>query len=61
MKTLQVCAPRQMVRTATADFVVNSVDLQRLNEAEARESLDSNVLTSGMETPPPASLLAHVR
>jgi len=33
----------------TADFVVNLADLPQLSEAEAREFLDSNVLTSGME------------
>jgi hypothetical protein len=49
MKTLQACAPRQSVLDGTADFVVNLADLPRLNEAEAREFLDSNVLTSGME------------
>ena len=50
MKTLfQSCIPRQAVQDGTADFVVNLSDLQRLSEAEAREFLDSNVLTSGME------------
>lgn len=32
-----------------AAFVVNLADLPRLSEAESREFLDSNVLTSGME------------
>ena len=49
MKTLQACKPRQAVRDGTADFVVNLADLPRLTEEEAREFLDSNVLTSGME------------
>lgn len=45
----QACVPRQAVLDGTADFVVNLSDLHRLTEAEAREFLDSNVLTSGME------------
>lgn len=50
MKNLfQSCIPRQTVLDGTADFVVNLSDLSRLTEAEAREFLDSNVLTSGME------------
>ena len=50
MKNLfQSCIPRQAVLDGTADFVVNISDLPRLTEAEAREFLDSNVLTSGME------------
>jgi hypothetical protein len=49
MKAVQVCTPRKSVLDGTADFVVNLADLPRLNEAEAREFLDSNVLTSGME------------
>lgn len=50
MKNLhQSCTPRQAVLDGTADFVVNLSDLPRLTEAEAREFLDSNVLTSGME------------
>ncbi len=50
MKNLfQSCIPRQAVLDGTADFVVNLSDLPRLTEAEAREFLDSNVLTSGME------------
>jgi hypothetical protein len=49
MKTLTACAPRQAVLDGTADFVVNLADLPHLTEAEAREFLDSNVLTSGME------------
>ena len=49
MKTLQVCTPRKSVLDGTADFVVNLADLPQLSETEAREFLDSNVLTSGME------------
>lgn len=50
MKNLyQSCTPRQTVIDGTADFVVNLSDLPKLTEAEAREFLDSNVLTSGME------------
>jgi len=50
MKNLfQSCIPRQAVLDGTADFVVNLSDLPRLTESEAREFLDSNVLTSGME------------
>jgi predicted AAA+ superfamily ATPase len=47
--TLVHLAPRKAVLDGTADFVVNLADLPRLSEAEAREFLDSNVLTSGME------------
>lgn len=50
MKNLyQSCIPRQAVIDGTADFVVNLSELPRLTEAEARDFLDSNVLTSGME------------
>ena len=49
MKSLQALAPRQAVLDGTADFVVNLADLSRLTESAAREFLDSNVLTSGME------------
>jgi hypothetical protein len=50
MKTLyQSCIPRPAVLDGTADFVVNLADLSRLTENEAKEFLDSNVLTSGME------------
>lgn len=50
MKNLaQSCIPRQTVLDGTADFVVNLADLPRLTEAQAREFLESNVLTSGME------------
>jgi predicted AAA+ superfamily ATPase len=50
MKNLhQSCIPRQAVLDGTADFVVNLADLLRLTQDEAREFLDSNVLTSGME------------
>jgi hypothetical protein len=49
MKTLQALTPRQTVLDGTADFVVNLADLPKLSETEAREFLDSNVLTSGME------------
>lgn len=46
---LQTCKPRQAVLDGTADFVVNLSELPKLSEEEAREFLDSNVLTSGME------------
>jgi hypothetical protein len=50
MKNLyQACTPRPAVLDGTADFVVNLADLPKLTEDEAREFLDSNVLTSGME------------
>ena len=50
MKSIyQTCIPRQAVLDCTADFVVNLSDLPKLDEAEAREFLDANVLTSGME------------
>lgn len=49
MKSLLTLSPRPSVLDGTADFVVNLSDLPRLTEAEAREFLDSNVLTSGME------------
>ena len=50
MKSIyQTCIPRQAVLDGTADFVVNLSDLPKLDEAEAREFLDANVLTSGME------------
>jgi len=49
MKSLQALSPRQSVLDGTADFVVNLADLRSLDEGEAREFLDSNVLTSGME------------
>lgn len=49
MKSLSILAPRAAVLDGTADFVVNLADLGSLDEAEAREFLDSNVLTSGME------------
>ena len=49
MKTLTSCVPRQAVLDGSADFVVNLADLARLTEPEAREFLDSNVLTAGME------------
>jgi hypothetical protein len=49
MKTLQACTPRPAVLDDTADFVVNLADLPQLTEEEAKEFLDSNVLTSGME------------
>lgn len=49
MKTLlDACTPRQAVLDGTADFVVNLADLPKLRESEAREFLDSNVLTGGM-------------
>ena len=50
MKSIyQTCEPRQAVLDGTADFVVNLSELPKLAEDEAREFLDSNVLTSGME------------
>ena len=49
IKSLQHLVPRTTVLDGTADFVVNLADLPRLNEGEAREFLDSNVLTAGME------------
>ena len=49
MKSLSAHIPRQSVLDGTADFVVNLADLPSLSEADAREFLDSNVLTSGME------------
>lgn len=49
MNTLLALNPRPSVLDGTADFVVNLADLPRLSEPEAREFLDSNVLTSGME------------
>lgn len=49
MKTLLTCTPRPAVLDGTADFVVNLSDLPKLTEAEARDFLDANVLTSGME------------
>jgi hypothetical protein len=49
MKSLSALTPRSAVLDGTADFVVNLADLATLTEAEAREFLDSNVLTSGME------------
>jgi hypothetical protein len=49
MKTLTSCPPRPSVLDGTADFVVNLADLPHLTETEAREFLDSSVLTSGME------------
>jgi hypothetical protein len=49
MKSLSALTPRQSVLDGTADFVVNLADLATLTEDAAREFLDSNVLTSGME------------
>lgn len=49
MKSLSALTPRSAVLDGTADFVVNLADLGALTEDEAREFLDSNVLTSGME------------
>lgn len=49
MKSLSAHIPRQSVLDGTADFVVNLADLPSLSEDDAREFLDSNVLTSGME------------
>lgn len=45
----QTCIPRPSVLDGTADFVVNLADLASLSEDDAREFLDSNVLTTGME------------
>jgi len=53
MKSIyQTCIPRQAVLDGTADFVVNLSELPSLTENEAREFLDSNVFTSGMELLP---------
>lgn len=49
MIDLSSCQPRSTVLEGTANFVVNLDSLPKLSEAEAREFLDSNVLTSGME------------
>lgn len=49
MKSLAALTPRAAVLDGTADFVVNLAEVNTLTEAEAREFLDSNVLTSGME------------
>jgi hypothetical protein len=50
MKNLfQSCMPRPTVLDGTADFVVNLADLAQITKAEAKEFLDANVLTSGME------------
>jgi len=49
MKFLTALAPRDAVLNGTADVVVNLADLAELTEAEVREFLDANVLTSGME------------
>jgi predicted AAA+ superfamily ATPase len=49
MTSLAALAPRAAVLDGTADFVVNLADLAALTEDDAREFLDSNVLTSGME------------
>ena len=48
MKTLQACKPRKAVLDGAADFVVNLADLPKLTEEQARELVNSNVLTSGM-------------
>ena len=49
MNTLLSLYPRASVLDGTADFVVNLANLSTLGEEEAKEFLDSNVLTSGME------------
>lgn len=49
IKTLISCIPRPAVLDGTANFTVNIASLPQLTEAEAREFLESNVLTSGME------------
>lgn len=50
MKTIASCKPRTQVLEGTADFVVNLSMLQNISRQEAQEFLDSNVLTSGMDT-----------
>jgi hypothetical protein len=50
MKNLTSCIPRKQVLDGTADFVVNLSMLQSISKEEAEEFLDSNVLTSGMDT-----------
>ena len=49
MKTLESCIPRKQVLDGTADFVVNLSMLPGIELEEAKEFLDSNVLTSGMD------------
>jgi hypothetical protein len=49
MKNLNCCTPRQSVLDGSEDFVVNLSALTELTEPEAKEFLDANVLTSGME------------
>jgi hypothetical protein len=50
MKSLRDCVPRKQVLDGTADFVVNLSMLPGIRLEEAEEFLDSNVLTSGMDT-----------
>lgn len=46
MKSIyQTCIPRQALLDGTADFVINLLDLPKINEAEAREFLDERVET----------------
>lgn len=50
MKSIcQTCIPRQAVLDGTNDFMVNLSELPSFTEADAREFLDFNGLTSGME------------
>lgn len=50
MKTLLDCIPRDTVLDGTIDFVVNLTNLDGITESEARDFLDSNVVTEGMTT-----------
>ena len=49
MMSLRCCTPRKTVLDGSEDFVVNLSSLSEIDEAKAREFLDSNVLTTGME------------
>jgi hypothetical protein len=49
MKKLSALTPRAAVLDGTADFVVNLADLDSLTEEQARDFLETNVLTAGME------------
>jgi hypothetical protein len=48
-KSASISPPPQAVLDETADFIVNPADLPLLTGEEAREFLDSNALTSGMQ------------
>lgn len=67
MKSLAALTPRAAVPDGTADFIVNLAEVNTLTEADAREFLDSNVLTSGMEFLPAqaftrmAAILGYLR